>query len=123
MAKAIIAHPQSRANLLRQLLATDPAIRRTGTWVRRVEGAEDRLLLQVVHGDRRLRLERGPEWLSIPLSRLQQSLKGQLLSRAASGPGWHRADRSRRPGPGLRLTPLPGPGTRRARGALRRRAG
>jgi hypothetical protein len=123
MARAIIAHPQSRANLLRELLATDPAIRRTGTRVQGVEGAEDRLMLQVVHGDRKLRLVRGPEWRSIPLSRLQQSLKGQLLSRTTAGPGWHRPDRSGRYGTNLRLSPLPGPAPRFGRRGARRRPG
>ena len=123
MARAIIAHPQSRANLLRELLATDPAIRRAGTWVHRVEGAEDRLMLMVVQGSRRLRLERGPEWRSIPLSRLKQSLKGQLLSRTTAGPGWHRADRSPGYGGRLRLSPLPPGSSRIGRRGARRRSG
>lgn len=78
MAMVIVDHPQSRANLLREVLRWDPAVRRTGIRFLKVEGTEDALRLLVRKGDQTVRVGRGPEWRAMPLDRLKQSLRAQL---------------------------------------------
>ena len=80
MAIVIVDHPQSRANLLRETLRWDPAVRRTGIHFLKVEGTDDALRVLVRQGGRTLRLGRGPEWRTLPLERLKQSLRAQLTS-------------------------------------------
>lgn len=80
MAKVIIHHPQSRANVLRETLRWDPAVRRTGIRFVKVEGTDDALEVLVRNGGRTVRLGRGPEWRALPLERLKQSLRAQLTT-------------------------------------------
>jgi len=78
MATVIIDHPQSRANLLRETLRWDPAVRRTGIRFLEVEGTDDALRILVRKGARTVRLDLGPEWRALPLEQLRQSLRAQL---------------------------------------------
>ncbi len=78
MAMVIVDHPQSRANLLRETLRWDPAVRGTGIRFLKVEGTDDALRVLVQKGARTVRLARGPEWRGLPLEKLKQSLRAQL---------------------------------------------
>jgi hypothetical protein len=84
MGIAIVSDPQSRANLLRESLRLDPSVRRMGARLRRVQGTEDRLLVQLRHGGRELRFERGPEWAGVPLDRTKAWLKEELRKESAT---------------------------------------
>ncbi len=120
MARAIIHHPQSRANLLRETLRWDPAIRRIGVRFQEVEGSEDGLRMVVRSRGRILRLRRGPEWRGVPLERLKQSLKGELSALNGTGAGSGPAVGGRRNwrshggggGAGLEACGAPGSGVR-----------
>lgn len=79
MGIAIVSDPQSRANLLMELLRLDPSVRRMRARLRVVHCTEDRLLVQLSHGGRELRFERGPEWAGVPLDRTKAWLKEELL--------------------------------------------
>lgn len=94
---AIIHHPQSRANLLREMLRRDPAVRRTGIRFLEVEGGDDALRVLVRQGARTARLGRGPEWREQPLDRLKQSLRAELTRLPGSVRRRRRAAPSRRP--------------------------
>ncbi|MFP4623446.1 MAG: hypothetical protein ACLFRX_04635 [Gemmatimonadota bacterium] len=85
MGTAIVSDPQSRANLLREMLRVDSAVSRTGARLRGVEGTEDRLVVRLDHRGRTYRFERGPEWTRVPLARTKTSLKGELLSQLERG--------------------------------------
>ncbi len=85
MAMAIIHHPQSRANLLREMLRRDPLVRRTGIQFVKVEGTDDVLRLLVRKGAGTVRLGRGPEWRAVSLERLKQNLRAELTTLAKSG--------------------------------------
>ncbi len=89
MVTVIIDHPQSRANLLRETLRWDPALRRAGILFLKVEGTDDALWVLVRKGARTVRLGRGPEWRALPLEQLKQSLHAQLTRMLApAGPLW-----------------------------------
>lgn len=85
MAMVIIHHPQSRANLLRELLRWDPAVRRTGIRLVKVEGTDDAVRILVRKGGRTVRLGLGADWRALPLERLRQSLRAQLMALAGDG--------------------------------------
>ncbi len=79
MGIAIVSDPQSRANLLMELLHLDPSVRRMRARLWVVHGTEDGLLVHLSHGGRELRFERGPEWAGDPLDRTKAWLKEELL--------------------------------------------
>lgn len=79
MGTAIVSDPQSRANLLMELLRLDPSVRRMRGRLQLVHGTEDRLLVQLSHGGRELMFECGPEWTGVPLDRTKAWLKEELL--------------------------------------------
>ncbi len=78
MAIVIVDHPQSRANLLRETLRWDPALRRAGIRFLKVEGTDDALRVLVRQDGRTMRVGRGPEWRALPLERLKRSLRAEL---------------------------------------------
>ncbi len=81
MGIVIVHHPQSRANLLRETLRWDPAVRRSGIRFVTVEGTDDALRVLARKGARAVRLRCGPEWRGLPLERLKESLRAELTRR------------------------------------------
>jgi hypothetical protein len=79
MVIVIVDHPQNRANLLRETLRWDPAVRRGGIRVEHVVGTDDALRVLGRKGTRTVRLDRGPEWRALPLELLRRSLGAQLV--------------------------------------------
>ncbi len=106
MGIAIISDPQSRANLLREMLRLDPALREAGAQVEVVEGTNERLRVRVDHGGRERTFECGPEWTGVPLEELKTRVTGGLVG--TRKPGWRPGGAASGPpgSPGLR-TPVP----------------
>ncbi len=79
MAIVTVDHPQSRANLLRETLRSDPAVQRRGIRVVHVVGTDDALRVLVRSGTTTVSIDRGPEWRALPLEVLGRSLGAQLV--------------------------------------------
>ncbi|MFW6331420.1 MAG: hypothetical protein ACOC3J_06815 [Gemmatimonadota bacterium] len=83
MAKTIITDPQSRANVLRELLSGDPLVQRFDLEVLRAEGSGERLLLRIRHNGRTFSIERDETWNTMPTDGLLSELRGELLGLVA----------------------------------------
>lgn len=80
MAKPVVTDSQRRANVVHELIASDPALQRLGVEVVRAEGTDDRLEIGARKGRRHLAAIRGHDWCTLPLEQLKAELKAELIA-------------------------------------------